>query len=64
MNEVEEGILKLPSEAEEGYAFPDCIITKCTKSYWLIVPFREDFLKIRISKTKYEKLLNNDRTSV
>jgi hypothetical protein len=64
MNEVEGGILNFASEVEAGHSFEDCIVVKCVKTYWLIVPFREDFLKIRISKSKYEKLLNNDRTSV
>lgn len=51
------GFIDLPSNIYEAITLPDCLAIKCHGSHWLILPFRDGFVKCRITKKKYSEIV-------
>jgi len=53
------GFIEFPSNIEEAHSFDDCMLIKCSTYYYLMIPFRDGFLKHRIKKKKFFEIKNN-----
>lgn len=58
---MEGGYLDFGSAVQEGYTFDDCIAVKTVKSYYLVLKFRDSFIKVRIPKKKYNEIIEKDK---
>lgn len=53
-------IMKLPCIIDEIIKFDDFLLIKSLNTHYIIIEFRGEFLKTRISKNKYTKFLNSE----
>ena len=43
----------------QGTTFEDCVLIDAITSHWMIIKFRGEFLKLKISKKKYNRFMKN-----
>ena len=65
MNKLKNGFLEMGARIKEATTFEDCILVEThTPSYYIILPFRERFIKTRISKKKYLEYMRGDENGI
>ena len=55
------GYLTFPSNVSEATTLEDCVLIDCQRTYWMIIRFREEFVKVRLTRKKYEELMNQSK---
>jgi hypothetical protein len=57
---MEGGHIKLPSNVKEATTLEDCIAIECHGSYWMLLKWRNEIIKVRITKKKYHSLIDKE----